>query len=136
MVLGDVSGKGMPASLLMMGLQARVHALAEQPGDLASVMTSLNRLTCANCPANRFITVFFCVLNGETGELGYANAGHNPPLIVRADGSHQSLAGGGPVVGIIPFMTYQEYKVSLDIGDALVDLHSDGVTEAADASGR
>ncbi len=60
MVLGDVSGKGMPASLMMMGLRARVHALAEKPGDLASVMTSLNRLTCANCPANRFITVFFC----------------------------------------------------------------------------
>jgi serine phosphatase RsbU (regulator of sigma subunit)/pSer/pThr/pTyr-binding forkhead associated (FHA) protein len=133
MVLGDVSGKGMPASLMMMGLQARVHALAEKSGDLASVMTSLNRLTCANCPANRFITVFFCALNGETGELGYTNAGHNPPVIVRADGSHALLPGGGPVVGIIPVMTYQEYKVSLGVGDTLV-IYSDGVTEAADAS--
>ena len=133
MVLGDVSGKGMPASLMMMGLQARVHALAEKPGDLSATMTSLNRLTCANCPANRFITVFLCVLNGETGELGYCNAGHNPPLIIRADGSHISLPGGGPVVGIIPFMTYQEYKVSLGVGDTLV-IYSDGVTEAADPS--
>ena len=79
MVLGDVSGKGMPASLLMMGLQARVQALAEEPRNLAHVMTRLNRLTSANCPANRFITVFFCILNGETGDLTFCNAGHNPP---------------------------------------------------------
>ena len=133
MVLGDVSGKGMPASLLMMGLQARVQALAEEPKDLASVMTRLNRLTSANCPANRFITVFFCILNGENGELTFCNAGHNPPLIVRANGDHEQLEGGGPVIGILPSIEYQEYRNSLDVGDTLV-IYSDGVTEAADAS--
>ncbi len=133
MVLGDVSGKGMPASLLMMGLQARVQALAEEPKDLASVMTRLNRLTCANCPANRFITVFFCILNGETGELIFCNAGHNPPLIIRANGEHEQLEGGGPVIGIIPTIEYREYRQKLEIGDTLV-IYSDGVTEAADAS--
>lgn len=133
MVLGDVSGKGMPASLLMMGLQARVQALAEEPKDLASVMTRLNRLTCANCPANRFITVFFCILNGETGELIFCNAGHNPPLIVRNNGEHEKLEGGGPVIGIIPTIEYREYRTMLEVGDTLV-IYSDGVTEAADAS--
>jgi len=133
MVLGDVSGKGMPASLLMMGLQARVQALAEEPKNLATVMTTLNRLTSANCPANRFITVFFCILNGETGELVFCNAGHNPPLIIRADGDHEKLQGGGPVIGILPFIEYQEYRNSLEIGDTLV-IYSDGVTEAADPS--
>jgi serine phosphatase RsbU (regulator of sigma subunit) len=133
MVLGDVSGKGMPASLLMMGLQARVQALAEEPRNLAHVMTRLNRLTSANCPANRFITVFFCILNGETGELTFCNAGHNPPLIIRASGKHEKLEGGGPVIGILPFIEYQEYHNSLAVGDTLV-IYSDGVTEASDAS--
>jgi sigma-B regulation protein RsbU (phosphoserine phosphatase) len=131
MVLGDVSGKGMPASLMMMGLQARVQVLAEEPQDLASVMTRLNRLTSANCPENRFITVFFCILNGETGELIYCNAGHNPPLIVRNNGDSEQLQGGGPVVGILPKMVYSEYRNKLDPGDTLV-IYSDGVTEAAD----
>jgi serine phosphatase RsbU (regulator of sigma subunit)/pSer/pThr/pTyr-binding forkhead associated (FHA) protein len=133
MVLGDVSGKGMPASLLMMGLQARVQALAEEPKNLASVMTRLNRLTSANCPANRFITVFFCILDGETGELTFCNAGHNPPLIIRNNGEHELLEGGGPVIGILPSIEYQEYKMSLAVGDTLV-IYSDGVTEAADAT--
>ena len=110
MVLGDVSGKGMPASLLMMGLQARVQVLIEEPKNLAEVMTRLNRITSANCPSNRFITVFFCILDGDTGELTYCNAGHNPPLIIRADGSYEQLPGGGPVLGILPFIEYQEYQ--------------------------
>ncbi len=89
MVLGDVSGKGMPASLLMMGLQARVQVLIEEPKSLADVMTRLNRITSANCPANRFISLFFCILNGETGELVFCNAGHNPPILVRANGTSE-----------------------------------------------
>jgi serine phosphatase RsbU (regulator of sigma subunit) len=133
MVLGDVSGKGMPASLLMMGLQARVQALAEEPKNLASVMTRLNRLTSANCPDNRFITVFFCILDGATGELTFCNAGHNPPLIVRNDGACEQLEGGGPVIGILPSIEYREYRQSLGAGDTLV-IYSDGVTEASDAS--
>jgi len=133
MVLGDVSGKGMPASLLMMGLQARVQALAEEPKNLAQVMTRLNRLTSANCPANRFITVFFCILNGENGDLTFCNAGHNPPIIVRNNGDHELLEGGGPVIGILPSIEYQEYHAALEVGDTLV-IYSDGVTEAADAS--
>jgi sigma-B regulation protein RsbU (phosphoserine phosphatase) len=130
MVLGDVSGKGMPASLLMMGLQARVQVLIEEPKSLAEVMTKLNRITAANCPANRFITLFFCILDGDTGELVYCNAGHNPPVLVRADGTYELLNGGGPVIGILPHIDYQEFRAKLSEGDALV-IYSDGVTEAA-----
>src|ERR1035437_5767949 len=78
LALGDVSGKGMPASLMMMALHARVQVLAEDPGDLAWFMTRLNKATCAKCPSNRFITFFFSVLDAATGELAFANAGHNP----------------------------------------------------------
>jgi len=134
MVLGDVSGKGMPASLLMMGLQARVQVLIEEPKSLADVMTRLNRITSANCPSNRFITLFFCILDGDTGELTFCNAGHNPPLIVRGDGSYEQLQGGGPVLGILPFIEYQEYHARLAEGDALV-IYSDGVTEASNPAG-
>jgi sigma-B regulation protein RsbU (phosphoserine phosphatase) len=134
MVLGDVSGKGMPASLLMMGLQARVQVLIEEPKSLADVMTRLNRITSANCPSNRFISLFCCLLDGETGELAFCNAGHNPPLIVRARGEYEQLDGGGPVLGILPFMEYPEYRAQLNEGDALI-IYSDGVTEAVNPAG-
>jgi serine phosphatase RsbU (regulator of sigma subunit) len=131
LALGDVSGKGMPASLMMMALHARVQVLAEDPGDLAAFMTRLNKATCAKCPSNRFITFFFCVLDTNTGELTFANAGHNPPIVVRAPGSAEMLEGGGPVLGILPIAPYSEMRISLQKGDMLV-LYSDGVTEAND----
>ena len=131
--LGDVSGKGMPASLMMMGLHARVQVLAEDPSNLAALMTRLNRITCANCPSNRFITFFFCVLDPSTGELRFANAGHNPPILVRASGEAEMLEGGGPVLGILPIAPYREEKAQLGPGDLLA-IYSDGVTEATSPS--
>jgi len=129
MVLGDVSGKGMPASLMMMGLQARVQVLADEPQNLAAVINRLNKITCQNCPSNRFITFFMCVLNAATGELTYCNAGHNPPVLVRADGTVEYLDGGGPVLGILPVANFSEYRAKLAPGDVLA-IYSDGVTEA------
>jgi serine phosphatase RsbU (regulator of sigma subunit) len=129
LALGDVSGKGMPASLMMMALHARVQVLAEDPGELSFFMSRLNKATCAQCPSNRFITFFFCVLNASTGELAFANAGHNPPIVVRASGEAHMLEGGGPVLGILPVAPYREERAHLGMGDMLV-LYSDGVTEA------
>ena len=129
LALGDVSGKGMPASLLMMMLKAHVQVLAEDASDLAALMVRLNKATCANCPSNRFITFFFCVLDSSTGEVKFANAGHNPPILVRASGEAEMLEGGGPVLGILPSADYTEERARLNPGDVLV-LYSDGVTEA------
>lgn len=129
MTLGDVSGKGMPASLMMAELHARVQVLAEDPGDLAAFLTRLNKATCVKCPSNRFITFFFCVIDLNSGELKFANAGHNPPILVRANGEAQMLEGGGPVLGILPIAPYSEQIEQLNRGDMLV-LYSDGVTEA------
>jgi len=134
MVLGDVSGKGMPASLLMMSLQARVQVLIEEPENLGAVLTRLNRLTAINCPSNRFITFFMCVLDGGTGELVYANAGHNPPLILRANGSDEWLEESGCVLGVLPMMKYDETRRALGPGDVLV-VFSDGVTDALNPQG-
>jgi serine phosphatase RsbU (regulator of sigma subunit) len=127
LALGDVSGKGMPASLMMMALHARVQVLAEDPGDLGAFMTRLNKATCHKCPSNRFITFFFCILE-PGGALSFANAGHNPPIVVRASGEAEMLEGGGPPLGILAMASYAEEKTQLGSGDLLV-LYSDGVTE-------
>jgi phosphoserine phosphatase RsbU/P len=129
MVLGDVSGKGMPASLLMMQLHARVQELLDEPSDLGVFVSRLNRLTSAHCPSNRFITFFMCVLDSKTGELAYCNAGHNPPVILHADGRVELLDAGGVVLGILPTFKFEEAHARLEPGDVLV-IYSDGVTEA------
>jgi len=134
LTLGDVSGKGMPASLMMMALHARVQVLAEEPGNLAQFMTRINKATCAKCPSNRFITFFFTLLDSHTGELAFANAGHNPPLIVHAAGTVEQLASGGLPLGIKANADYREGRTTLQPGDVLV-IYSDGVTEAASPSG-
>jgi serine phosphatase RsbU (regulator of sigma subunit) len=132
LMVGDVAGKGMPAALLMSSLQARVHVVFEEPDDLAKKMARLNKSTCANCPDNRFITFFACIADPQTGDVVYTNAGHNPPLVVRANGEFEMVQGaGGMILGILPMAQYQEAHVRLDPGDTLV-LFSDGVTEEAD----
>ena len=128
LALGDVSGKGMPASLMMMALHARVQVLAEDPGDLASFMTRLNKATCAKCPPTGSSS-FFSVLDAATGELAFANAGHNPPIVVRASGESQMLEGGGPCWASCRLRPTGAARAS-GPGDLLV-LYSDGVTEAA-----
>lgn len=132
MMVGDVAGKGMPAALLMSSLQARTHVVFEEPDDLAQKMTRLNKSTCGSCPDNRFITFFTCIADPKTGIVVYTNAGHNPPLVVRAKGGFETLSGaGGVILGILPMAQYQEATVTLDPGDILV-LFSDGVTEEVD----
>jgi phosphoserine phosphatase RsbU/P len=130
MLVGDVAGKGMPAALLMSSLQARVHVVFDESDDISRRLTRLNKTTCGNCPDNRFITFFIGVINPETGQLRYSNAGHNPPLIVHEDGSSETLGSGGVMLGILPMAQYQEGTAQLNRGDTLV-LFSDGVTEAA-----
>lgn len=132
--LGDVSGKAMPAALLMTSLQARLRVLAEQVQDLAQLMTRLNRHTAAHCPSNRFVSMFYAVIEPATGHLIYSNAGHNPPLIARVDGRVDELSGGGIIMGLFSSARYEAFEAQLDPGDVLV-LYSDGVTEAMNAAG-
>jgi phosphoserine phosphatase RsbU/P len=129
MLVGDVAGKGMPASLLMSSLQARVKVLFEDGDRLAEKITRLNKATTAHTPDNRFITFFMAVADPATGELVFTNAGHNPPLLVRAKGGFELLAGGGMILGILPMAQYEEVRTRMEPGDTLV-LFSDGVTEA------
>jgi len=132
-ICGDVAGKGMPAALLMSSVQARVQVLSEEDADVATLMTRLNRSVASNCPGNRFITFFLAVADPETGRVSYCNAGHNPPYLVRADGSVETLDVGGPVLGILKHIGYQSATVELKSGD-MVMMFSDGVTEARSPS--
>jgi len=129
LMVGDVAGKGMPAALLMSSLQARVHVLFEESDSLATKIEKLNKATCGNCPDNRFITFFFGILDPVTGELNYVSAGHNPPVLVRAQGGYELLPGSGLILGILPMAKYEESRAIVEKGDVLV-MFSDGVTEA------
>jgi sigma-B regulation protein RsbU (phosphoserine phosphatase) len=132
MLVGDVAGKGMPASLLMSSLQARVQVLFEDADDLARKIGRLNKAVCSNCPDNRFITFFMGILDPKTGEFVYTNAGHNLPVLVRETGEFELLnEAGGIILGILPMAVYKEARTTLNPGDTLV-LFTDGVTEAAD----
>jgi len=133
LALGDVSGKGMPAALMVMAFEARLRVLAEDEDSAADVVSRLNKITCENCPSNRFITFFFGILDPIKGDLFYANAGHNPPFVVRASGEVEVLRGGGPVLGILPVAAYAQDKARVGPRDLLV-IYSDGVTEATNTA--
>jgi serine phosphatase RsbU (regulator of sigma subunit) len=128
-MVGDVAGKGMSAALLMSSLQARVQVLVEESQPLAALVTRLNRSVAAACPENRFITFFMAAVDPASGEFSYVNAGHNPPMLVRASGAVEKLAEGGPIMGILKQIAYGEAQGRLEPGDLLV-IYSDGVTEA------
>jgi len=128
-IVGDVAGKGLPAALMMSSLQARVQVLSEETEDIADFVTRLNRSVTASCPGNRFITFFIVMFNPATGDFSYCNAGHNPPFLVRQNGTVEQLEVGGPVLGILKQMQYQSATGKLEPGD-VIGMYSDGVTEA------
>jgi hypothetical protein len=131
--IGDVSGKGTPAAILMANVQASVRALSETGMPAGTLMERVNRIVCASTDDDVFITFFYCVLDSLTGALTYVNAGHNPPFILRADGTKQELTDGGLIIGVVPGARYEEGFAALGPGDGLV-LFTDGVTEATNAS--
>ena len=132
--LGDVSGKGTAAALLMSSLHAAVHAQAGSHDTLVATISAVNKYLADNIPANRFVTLFYAELDPESGALSFLNAGHNPPLIVHAAGTVEQLASGGLPLGIKPDAEYREGRTQLQPGDVLV-IYSDGVTEAVSPSG-
>lgn len=130
LAVADVTGKGVPASLLMANLQACLHVL--YPDGLASLPDAAaraNRVICENTSAATFITAFFALYDPANHALRYVNAGHNPPYIVRKDGTVDELTEGGLILGVMKGMTYDEGETALGPGDVLA-MFSDGVTEA------
>ncbi len=134
LVVGDVSGKGLPAALLMSSLQARVQMLLETSPDPADAVTILNRNLAQRCPLGKFITFFYGLLDPMTGVLRYSNAGHNYPLVLRSEGAIEQLPGSGMIMGVFPSVQYESGEIRLNPGDTLA-LYSDGVTEACAPGG-
>ena len=132
--LGDVSGKGTAAALLMSSLHAAIHAQSASHDSLSATISAVNRYLADNIPANRFVTLFYAELEPDSGSLSFLNAGHNPPLIVHAAGTVEQLASGGLPLGIKRDAEYREGRTQLQLGDVLV-VYSDGVTEAVSPSG-
>lgn len=133
--VGDVSGKGVPASLFMAVSKTLLKAAAEGQSPPEEVLRRVNDALSDNNEKAMFITVFFAALDLGTGELEYANGGHNPPLLLRRDGSVETLDEGlGPVVGALRGMRYGRGRTRLVPGDRLL-LYTDGVTEATAPEG-
>jgi sigma-B regulation protein RsbU (phosphoserine phosphatase) len=132
--LGDVSGKGTAAALLMSSLHAAIHAQTGSHDTLVETISAVNRYLANNIPPNRFVTLFYAELDPESGALSFLNAGHNPPLIVHAAGTVEQLASGGLPLGIKADADYREGRTTMQMGDVLC-IYSDGVTEAASPNG-
>jgi len=135
LVVADVSGKGMPAALLMSNLQATAKAYATSESSPKGLCDKVNRAICSRIATGKFITFFYAVLDSEGHRLTYTNAGHNPPLLARRDGSCLRLETGGTVLGLFADASYQQACIDLLPGDRLV-MFTDGITEAADSSGQ
>jgi sigma-B regulation protein RsbU (phosphoserine phosphatase) len=138
LALGDVSGKGLGAAMLMIALRAAVRA-HWAGGPLAEATARINATFHQNVPDDKYATFFIGRFDPATGLLRYVNAGHNRPLLVRADGSWEALSRGGTALGMFDTATYDEAETNLEPGDSLL-VFSDGVSDtwpdadAADAA--
>ena len=134
LVIADVSGKGVPAALLMAFLRASVRA-ALHIGYAPNIsMAKVNYLLWESIENNQFVTAFYGVLDATNKTLAYANAGHNPPLLLDADGGARFIERGGMPLGMFRDTRYYEYYVPIEAGQVLV-LYTDGLVEAANAAG-
>jgi phosphoserine phosphatase RsbU/P len=127
--VADVCGKGTPAALLMASAQATLEELLEAHLSPAAVCSQLGKALAARLGPDRFLSMAHVVLDPRDGTLAYTNAGHPPPLLLRADGTLHRLTEGGPVLGVIAGAAYDERRLPLGPGDRLV-LFTDGVLEA------
>ena len=135
LTIGDASGKGLAAALMISNVQSSLRTAALFTGnEPAAVLRAVNRQVYASSLEDRYATLFYGVFDGATRQLRYVNAGHHPPMVIGRDGSSVSLRSRGGPVGMFPDWTYVEDAVQLRRGD-LVVAYTDGVTEAENPAG-
>ena len=127
--IADVAGKGLPAALLMSSLQAALRPLMWEARSPREVCAKLNRILCEIAPVGKFVSFFYAVLDSRDHRLTYCNAGHNPPLLLRANGTACELNAAGAVLGQFPDWVYEQSDLQLHPGDRLM-LFTDGLVEA------
>jgi len=131
--LGDISGKGMPAALLMSNLQATVRGQALTGSLPKDCISRTNRLLYRSTDSNKYATLFYGILNLEKNEFCYTNAGHNPPMFFKSTSNPTLLKTGGPIVGFVDNIEYPHETIFFEPGDLCI-IYSDGITEAMDSS--
>jgi len=129
LVIADVAGKGVPAGLIMSGLRAALRTRIETTYSVTWIISSINRFLYESTGPEAFVTAFYGVLNTETNELTYVNAGHNQPILMKPDGNVEILKTGGPLLGVIENPVYDQMTIKLESGSTLV-LYTDGIVEA------
>jgi sigma-B regulation protein RsbU (phosphoserine phosphatase) len=134
MAVADVTGKGMPASLLMANMQACLRIVLPMDISLEQATARINEVIHGNTGFDKFITFFWGVCESDARSMSYVNAGHNPPVHIRADGTLTHLETGGLLLGILGGVEYQRGEVELQSGD-VVAMFTDGVTEAMNPEG-
>jgi PAS domain S-box-containing protein len=133
LVMGDATGKGMPAALVMAGARSMLRAVAQSSDSPGEVLKRANDALATDIPPNMFITCFYAVLDPETGRLRYANAGHDLPYLRRGADVEELRARGMPL-GLMPGMEYEQKELFLEAGNS-VFFYSDGLVEAHDREG-
>jgi len=128
LAIADVSGKSVPAALIMAGFRAALVSQDLAHGDPPRLAERLNGFLNDSLDPGKFVTAFLAIVDGATGRLAYVNAGHNPPLLLRAGGTLETLEAGGTILGILPGSRYERGEATLGAGDLLV-LYTDGVPE-------
>ena len=135
LLVGDASGKGVAAALMIASVQSSLRTAALFTGEnLATLLEIVNLQAYASSLADRYATVFYGVFDRATRTLRYVNAGHTPPIVLRRDGSIDMLETGGAPVGMFPDSRYEEGVAQLDPGDVVITC-TDGVIEAENQSG-
>ncbi len=128
--MADVSGKGIPAAFFMAVARTNLNLIASDSSSPSECLKRTNDILCTQNPMYLFVTVFYAIFDPATGQLIYANGGHNPPLLRHSEGSVEMLASmGDTALGVIEAIDFQENTLQLCPGDSLI-LYTDGVTEA------
>jgi serine phosphatase RsbU (regulator of sigma subunit) len=133
-VIADVSGKGTEAALFMPSIEVALRMDASSPRGTDEILTTLNKVLYELANQTRYLTIFYAKLDPSGQTLQYTNAGHPPPLILRASDEVMWLEEGGPIVGMLPDAAFEMSSVRLERGDVVV-LYTDGVIEAQSRTG-
>ena len=133
LIVGDATGKGVPAALVMASARSMLRAVAQTSTSPGDVLRRVNDPLATDIPPNMFVTCFYAILDPKSGNLTYANAGHDLPYLHR-DGEAEELRATGMPLGLMPKMVYEEKETILEAGDNAV-LYSDGLVEAHDPEG-
>jgi serine phosphatase RsbU (regulator of sigma subunit) len=133
LVVGDATGKGVPAALVMSSARSMLRAVAQTSNSPGEVLRRANDPLVADIPPNMFVTCFYAILEPESGRLSYANAGHDLPYVRHGSDAEELRARGMPL-GLMPGMNYEEKEIILQVGESAL-FYSDGLVEAHDPKG-